>query len=190
MEQKTAFDGAIRRRIYLCRHGEVSYVDDSGQHVKDSRVVPLTPYGHEQATDMGKMLQDVFFDKAACSGLLRTQQTVAGILAGRELDVEEIPALEEIGSGQRDSPELVMDPNDVAYSFWRAAEPGAAFMGGELFQGFYDRVTGGIEGLVARTDWSQMLLVCHGGTNRAVLCWALGSGLNSFGVFEQDTCCV
>lgn len=37
---RQAFDGLHRRRIHLFRHGDVSYVDDEGNRVADSRPVP------------------------------------------------------------------------------------------------------------------------------------------------------
>ena len=44
---RTAFDGSHRRRIYVFRHGDVSYVDDNGVRVADSTIVPLTSWGRE-----------------------------------------------------------------------------------------------------------------------------------------------
>lgn len=64
---RTAFDGSRRRRIYLFRHGDVSYVDDRGNRVADSTRVPLTDWGREQASLTGKALAKIPFDRAESS---------------------------------------------------------------------------------------------------------------------------
>jgi len=43
--------------------------------------------------------------------------------------------------------------------------------------------------LIADSTWQQLLIVAHGGVNRAILCHALGSGLPGFAAIEQDACC-
>jgi probable phosphoglycerate mutase len=35
-----------------------------------------------------------------------------------------------------------------------------------------------------------MLLVCHGGVNRVILAWALGTSLRAAAQLEQDSCCL
>lgn len=64
---RIAYDGSRRRRIYLLRHGDVSYVNAEGFRVKDSNAVPLTAWGREQTTETGKALKNIKFDRAgAC----------------------------------------------------------------------------------------------------------------------------
>jgi broad specificity phosphatase PhoE len=59
---RKALDGAERRRIYLLRHAETSYVDEQGNAIPDSRSVPLTARGREQADEMARMLAPIAFD--------------------------------------------------------------------------------------------------------------------------------
>lgn len=184
-----ATDGALRRRIHLFRHGDVSYVTPQGQRVPDPRVVPLTDWGHEQAKEMGEFLSHIHFDHAACSGLLRTVQTSSGILAGRDMEPEHIGDMEEVrGGGDRSKPPATIE--EAAYAFHGAGEPGARYRDGELFADFEARVLGGLDQLLTKPDWHSLALVLHGGANRIILGWALGSGLQSFGNFEQNTCCL
>src|SRR5262245_24537867 len=96
---RKALDGARRRRIYLMRHAETSYVDEHGNAIPDSRSVPLTARGRDQADEMGRMLASIEFDVAICSGLPRTRETATRVLAGRGIPIEEFPALEEIRPG-------------------------------------------------------------------------------------------
>ena len=96
---RKALDGARRRRVYLFRHAETSYVDREGNAVPDARLVPLTARGCEQATEMGRWLRGIPFDRVVCSGLLRTRETAERLLAGRNIVVEERGELEEIRPG-------------------------------------------------------------------------------------------
>lgn len=184
-----ATDGALRRRIHLFRHGDVSYTTPDGKRVPDPRLVPLTDWGNEQAHEMGVFLKDVHFDLAACSGLRRTVETASGILADRSLEPLHFPEMEEIRSGN--TPDAApFTQAEFAYPFHGADAPGARYRGGEVFTEFEARVLSGLEKLLARDDWHSLALVLHGGVNRIILGWALGSGLKSFGSFEQNTCCL
>ena len=46
------------------------------------------------------------------------------------------------------------------------------------------------ERAIAPRDWTEMLLVAHGVTNRVILAWVLGLPLGAIGRFEQDSCCL
>lgn len=189
MSQPAWKDG--RRRIYLMRHGAVSYLLPDGRRVADTDAVDLTADGIEQARAMGRVLAEVPLDRAACTGLPRTRQTAEHALEGRGLEVEVIAPLREIRPGRIDDlAEHRIEP-DYVYAMERAAEPGMTFGGGEAFAGFYDRVTATFERLVvAPGDWHRMLLVAHGGTNRALLAWTTRAGLDGLATFEQDLGCL
>jgi len=185
-----ALDEARRRRIYLFRHAETSYVDREGNAVPDSRAVPLTTRGCEQAVQASLWLADVPFDRVVCSGLLRTRETVERLIVGRQLAIEEKPALEEIRPGHAVLESDFDMLRDVAYAGTRAAVPDASLLGGERYVAFRERVIGALEELVRDSEWNTLLIVCHGGTNAMILCWVLGAGLETFGRIEQDPCCV
>ena len=187
---RKALDGALRRRVYLFRHAETSYVDKHGNAIPDSRSVPLTDRGREQADEMARLVSGVPFDRAICSGLPRTRETGERLLAGRPLTLEMQPELEELRPGHGVAGSDFDLLRDVAYAGTGAAKPGASLLGGEPFADFRTRVLGAFEGLLADPDWSTLLLVCHGGTNAMILSWALGAGLESFGRIEQDSCCL
>lgn len=186
---RTAFDGSHRRRIHLFRHGDVSYVDDQGNRVADSRAVPLTKWGQEQAKQMGDFVKELSFDKAVVSGLPRTVQTAAGVLTHHTLDVETMPAFEEIQANPKR--EAMNQPLiDVAYAFARAHEPGARYSEGEVFADFESRVLSGLNQLLADKTWNDLALVAHGGVNKVILGWAAGAGLKGFQSMDQNTCCL
>jgi probable phosphoglycerate mutase len=179
-----------RRRVYLMRHGEVSYFDAEGKPV-DPRRVTLTEAGIAQARAMAEALADVQFDRAICSGLPRTRQTAEIVLGGRELPIEEREALREIRAGRfRDIP-IERREAELAYAFEAAAQrEDASFAGGERFKDFEARVVPAFEALLSEPGWTRLLLVAHDGVNRLILGWAAGAGRRGLAAFEQDMGCL
>lgn len=181
-----------RRRIYLMRHGEAAYIRDDGSIVNDTRVVPLTTFGREQAGSQAELLAGVEFDRAVCSGLPRTRETAGIVLRGRDgPELEIIESLEEIQDGSRHEPEdLEAWIQHIANPWADAAKPGARFIGGELFSDFSARVIPAFEALVAQQTWRSLLLVLHGGVNRLLLNHVMSLPWGGTLSIEQDTCCL
>ena len=186
---RTAFDGSRRRRIYLFRHGDVSYVDDQGNRVADPAVVPLTDWGREQASLTGKALAKIPFDRAVSSSFPRSMETASLILEGRGVDIEPHDHFVEF-RGDPAFRNRVTDLNDIAYSFREAHVPGARYNGGDSFEEVNARVLSALETLIAEPEWDTLALVAHGGINRLLIGWALGTGLATFSALDQNTACV
>jgi broad specificity phosphatase PhoE len=187
--RRTALDGAERRRVYLFRHGAVDYFDDKGNVVDDPDAVSLNSRGREETDAMCALFADVAIDRAICSGLERTRETAARVLAGRDIEVTTEPGLEEI----RPSMDRQADPDlyrDIAYSHWRAVQPDASFLGGERYADFFERVSGTMQRLVAADDWHNLAVFGHGVTNAAIIGWVTGLELAAFGVIDQATGCL
>jgi probable phosphoglycerate mutase len=183
------FDNTRRRRIHLMRHAEAAYYIDDRTRAPDPRLVPLTPTGREQAAAMSGLMSCLEFDRAICSGLPRTVETATTVLRDRKLKLEIIPEFEEIrGAALADRQTIA--PADYAYAFFKAHEPEARFVGGERYSDFLARVLPAFEKVVEDQSWSNLLLVAHGGVNRAIMTWVIGLGLESLAVFEQDSCCL
>lgn len=185
-----ALDGTSgRHRVFLMRHGEVSYFDQDGRPVNPKQVA-LTERGRDQARAAATALTDVAFDRAVCSGLPRAHQTAEIVLAGRDLTIEDRPALGEIRGGRFDEIPPERREAELLYGFEAAAAPGARFAGGEIYADFQDRVVGAFTALLAEPGWTRLLLVGHDGVNRVLLGWACGAGLAAVGSFEQDMACL
>lgn len=183
------FENGRRRRIYLMRHAEAAYFNAAGQREPDPRLVALTPKGRSEALAMSDWLAMVPFDRVICSGLQRTRETATLVLRGRDLPIEVMTPLEEI-RGAKMEERAALSPSDYAYSMFRAGEPGAAFAAGETFKAFHARVLPAFIDILEDEGWTNLLLVCHGATNRVILTWFLGLGLDAFGQLEQDSCCL
>ncbi|HEU5282731.1 MAG TPA: histidine phosphatase family protein [Burkholderiales bacterium] len=178
-----------RKRVYLMRHGEVSYRRADGRTVFSTQVT-LTEEGVEQARHMRELLAEVPFDLGAHTGLTRTRQTAELVLEGRAVRLEEIAALCEIKAGSIEHLSDERIDAEFTYGLERAAEPGAAFPGGETFAAFQDRIVPAFEAFLRRPDWTTALLVGHGGTNAVILAWVTRGGLAGLSAFEQDAGCV
>jgi len=72
---------SLRRRLYLMRHAEVSYLGE-----RDPQVVRLTERGLEQAAAAHRALAEVRFDLVVTSGLPRTIETAEVVAPGTELE--------------------------------------------------------------------------------------------------------
>ncbi|HJV26005.1 MAG TPA: histidine phosphatase family protein [Aromatoleum sp.] len=178
-----------RRRIYLMRHADVSYFDAQGKPL-DPRTVPLTAEGRRQAAASARLLADVRFDLALCSGLTRTIETARIVLGNRDLPLEEDARLKEVrGSRFSDIPADASEQT-IAYAYESAGDPEGRFIGGERWIDFGTRVTAAWRDLIARDDWCNLLLVAHDGVNRVLMSAVVGAGLAGLGAFEQDPACI
>lgn len=178
---------AVRRRVYLMRHGDVVYFGEDGQPLPPDDV-PLTEAGRAQALAAGAALAGERLDRVVTSGLRRTVETAALVAPGIEPDT--VPELRELQGGRLD--ELPADEAEEAFvGFFHGAVPEARrFIGGESVGELLDRVTPAFDGLVADTSWDTLLLVLHGGVNRAILSRALTGERVLLGGFEQAPGCV
>ena len=183
-----------RRRIYLMRHGDVTYFDASGSTIDPERV-PLNENGRAQADAAGRAFadQNVRFDRVIASGLPRTVETAQRVLAQMSqhtgIDIE--PAWEEIRSGKPGS----VPAYDLEAAFIGAFDGIVAedvqFLGGETIGALFDRVLPALAALRADSSWDVVLLVLHGGVNRAILSHAITAGGRTFfGHLAQATGCV
>ena len=89
-----------RRRVYLMRHGSVTYFDETGRPILPE-TVPLNEEGRKQASTAGQTFasENIVFDRVIVSGLPRTVETAQRVLA-------EMPAMQERGVTLEQWPEL------------------------------------------------------------------------------------
>jgi broad specificity phosphatase PhoE len=191
------FEEPERRRIYLMRHAEAAYVAEDGTPVPDPRAALLTPNGATQAEMHRRLLGDIDFDRAVCSGLVRTRETAEIVLAGRSKPtLEVVPALAEISGGERrdmrqlSRAEMADWLRHVANPWADAAHPEARFLDGERFRDFEARVIPAYRELLADMAWQTLLIVAHGGVNRLILNHVMGLGWQGTVSIEQDACCI
>ena len=182
-----------RRRIYLMRHGSVTYFDSDGKPVLPESV-PLNDAGRMQATAAGQVFAEhaITFDRVIVSGLPRTVETATRVLAetGQDIALEQWPDLVEIRGGK-----LASIPDTELRDAFLAAFEGVApehlrFLGGESVAELLDRIHPAVDQLRADPDWDTVLLVLHGGVNRAILSYALTGQRIFMGNLAQTAGCI
>jgi broad specificity phosphatase PhoE len=182
-----------RRRLYLMRHGSVTYFDETGRPVLPEQV-PLNVDGRAQADAAGAAFaaEGVVFDKVIVSGLPRTIETAARVLAAAGLahDVETWLELQEIRGGR-----LADIPRDQLHAAFTGVFSGSVpeatrFLGGESVGELLDRVHPALNRLLADPSWNCALLVLHGGVNCAILSLALTGSRMFLGGLAQAPACI
>jgi len=183
-----------RRRVFLMRHGSVTYFDATGKPILPESV-PLNDDGRAQATAAGQEFarQGLRFDRVIVSGLPRTVETAQRALAetGQQIELEIWPELEEIRGGR-----LSAIPDEQLHAAFTGAFEGMVaedkrFLGGESVGELMDRVHPALTRLRADKNWDTVLMVLHGGVNRAILSYALTGGQRTFfGGMSQTAGCI
>lgn len=180
---------ADRRRVYLARHGDVSYFEPGQDLGTDDP--PLNADGIAQAEALGRALRDAPMDRVFCTALQRTRQTAELAIAPRDLPIERIDGLSEAQTGTFED---IESPEAMEAAFLRtfdgAEHAGARFLTGEPYAELWDRVAASWSTLLARNDWKYAFVAAHGVVNRTILAQALGAGPEIYRRLEQDAGCL
>ena len=182
-----------RRRIYLMRHGSVTYFDETGKP-QLPEMVPLNEQGRTQTTAAGHVFKQagIRFDRVIVSGLPRTVETATRVLAetGQDIEIEEWPDMVEIKGGKLST---IVD-SELREAFIGAFEgvvpEHKQFLGGESVGELIDRIHPAIDRLRNDATWDTVLLVLHGGVNRAIISYALTGQRMFLGNVAQTAGCI
>ncbi|MHC1790883.1 histidine phosphatase family protein [Solidesulfovibrio sp.] len=172
--------------LFLLRHGAIAQYEP--RRFIGQTDHPLTEEGRRQAELWREALAGVPFEAVAVSDLCRCRETAAIILRGREGDIRCDPRLREIALGEFEG--LTVD--DVQARFPGAYErrgcdiAGFRPVGGESFADVQTRAVAAVSELAHLCG--NVLVVAHGGVNRAILCHALGLDLAHLFRLGQDYC--
>jgi probable phosphoglycerate mutase len=182
-----------RRRIFLMRHGSVTYFDGAGKPYLPE-TVPLNEEGRAQADAAGHAFAaaGVRFDRVIVSGLPRTVETAARVLGvtGQDITPEAWPELEEIRGGRLSAIPLDDLKNAFTGAFEGLVPASQRFLGGESVGELMDRVHPALARLRADPSWDTVLLVLHGGVNCAILSFALTGQRLFLGGLAQAPGCI
>ena len=177
----------MRRRLYLMRHGEVSYISEDGR-LADPSQVRLTDEGREQAQAAAQAFAGINFDRVVTSGLPRTVETAT--IVAPAIEAEAWSDLREIRGGRLSEIPADALRHEFMHAFRGVIPNETRFLRGESIGELFDRVVPALERLVATDDWDTTLAVLHGGVNRAILSYALTGEHMFLGHFEQAPGCV
>jgi broad specificity phosphatase PhoE len=172
--------------VYLVRHGSV--VGAETRRFIGHLDVPLSPLGERQMTRLASRLGTVTLDAVYASDLLRARRSAEILAAPHGLRPVAVPALREFAMGRWEgfTAEQIRDLDGVAFAAWMADVPGYQFPDGESLAQLAARAWPAFERIVAAHAEGSVAVVAHGGTNRMILCQALGLGAERLLALGQD----
>ena len=159
-------------KLYVIRHGESE--SNAGNFYGSWLPVELTPKGRQQAAQAGLLLQNISFDAAYCSDLLRAQQTAA--IALPQLKFTYTDVLREIKVGNllgRDKAECARELGEPYLEHCR--QTNYRPYQGENRQDVTMRAKAFLDQMVREQPGQKIAVVCHAGMVRAMLRYVLGA---------------
>jgi len=177
----------MRRRLYLLRHGAVSYFAPDGRPVAEDEV-GLNDTGRAQADATRDLLAGVVFDRVLASSLPRALETAR--IVAPEAEVEQWSDLRELRGGRLSEIPIERLEEEFVHAFRGIVPLEKRFLGGETIGELFDRVLPALERLLADKSWDTVLAVLHGAVNRSILSYALTGERMFLGHLEQAPGCV
>jgi phosphoserine phosphatase len=172
--------------IYLVRHGSV--VGAETRRFIGHLDVPLSLLGERQITALAERLRAVRLDAVYSSDLARARRTAEILAAPHGLPTVRLAALREFSMGRWEglTAEQIRELDPAAFSAWMADIAGYQFPEGENLAQLSGRAWPALEAIVAAHPGGAVAVVAHGGTNRVLLCRALGIADHRILAIGQD----
>ena len=172
--------------IYLVRHGEVVLAET--RRFIGHLDVPLSPRGEAQCEAQARRLAAAGIEALYSSDLQRARRSAEIIGAPHGLGPTTTPALREMAMGRWEglTGEEIQAREPEAFRDWMSRVGEFPFPEGESVPDLVARAGPAFDDIVARSRAHTIAIVAHGGTNRALLCRALGLPLRRLLSFGQD----
>jgi alpha-ribazole phosphatase len=172
--------------IYLLRHGAV--VRAETRRFIGHLDVPLSPLGERQSTAQAKRLRSEPLAAVFSSDLSRARRTAEIIAAPHGITPAVVPAFREMDMGRWDglTAEEIGEREPAAFKEWMSGVGEFAFPEGESLSDLLARAWSAFQAIVAGHAGRTIAVVAHGGTNRVLLCHALGIPLGRILALGQD----
>jgi broad specificity phosphatase PhoE len=160
--------------IYLLRHGEVVLAET--RRFIGHLDVPLSPRGEQQSLAQAARLASVKLAALYTSDLARARRTGEIIGAPHGLVPTVVPELREMAMGRWEglTAAAIQRDEPVKFAEWMANVGEFPFPDGESVPDLEARAWPAFESLTGAHAGQSIAIVAHGGTNRALLCRALG----------------
>lgn len=177
-----------KTRVHLIRHGEVER-----SHCYNGQFdVRLTALGEEQYHQLKPRLNPDSISALYTSDLTRTVR--GGEILGPYLGLEpvKVTALRELNCGEWQGLS-VTEIQQTRPDEWAGRLADLEHFrapGGESLGDLAARVLPALKEIVSRHRGEEVLVVAHGGVNRAILMDAIGAPLASFFSIDQHYCCL
>jgi broad specificity phosphatase PhoE len=164
----------VRTTVYLVRHGSVLGAET--RRFIGHLDVALSALGERQVAALAERLRRVRLDAIYASDLVRARRTAEILAASHGLPVALRPALREFSMGRWEglTGDEIRGLDAAAFATWMADIAGYQFPEGENLDQLASRAWPAFESIVAAHPGGSVAVVAHGGTNRVLLCRALG----------------
>ncbi len=165
--------------ITLVRHGETDW--NAAGRIQGHEDIGLNAVGQAQARALSSRLSAEPITEVFCSELIRTRQTVAPLLADRDLPVvyDEQWRERHFGRLQGMSRDQIKTSEPEAFELMSRRDPQASFGHGESLKQFYDRCVRALCHVVKSAEGDHPLVVCHGGVLDCIYRYVSGQSLVS-----------
>ena len=174
------------RLIYLLRHGEV--VRAETRRFIGHLDVPLSANGEAQCAAQARRLAALRIDALYSSDLERARRSGEIIGAPHGLTPRLLPQLREMAMGRWEglTADEIRAREPEAFRDWMSRVGEFPFPDGESVPDLVARAGPAFDRIAADAAFRAIAIVAHGGTNRALLCRALGVPLARLLAFGQD----
>ncbi len=164
----------METRVYLVRHGAV--VGAETRRFIGHLDVPLSEAGERQLRALARRLSAVALGALYASDLARTRRSAELLGAPHGLTPRLLPALREFAMGRWEglTAAEIREREPEAFAAWMADVGGYRFPEGESLGDLAARAWPAFERIVEAHAGETVAVVAHGGTNRMILCRALG----------------
>ena len=172
--------------IYLLRHGEVVLAET--RRFIGHLDVPLSALGERQSAAQAARLASVRLAAVFASDLVRARRTCEIIGAPHGLTPTVVPALREMAMGRWDglTAAEIRQREPAKFADWMSRVGEFPFPDGESVPDLEARAWPAFESIVETHAGRAIAVVAHGGTNRTLLCRALGLPLGQLLALGQD----
>jgi broad specificity phosphatase PhoE len=173
-------------RVYLVRHGRPAGAET--RRFIGHLDVPLAPAGEAEVGALARRLAGSGLGAVYASDLERTRRSAEILGAPHALVPVTVPDLREFAMGRWEglTAEEIRALDPVAHDAWMADVGRFQFPGGENLAQVAARAWAAFAAIVARHRGERIAVVAHGGSNRAILCRALGLPLDRLLALGQD----
>jgi broad specificity phosphatase PhoE len=172
--------------VYLVRHGSV--IGAETRRFIGHLDVALSPLGERQVGALAARLAGVGLDAVYSSDLLRARRSAEILAAPHGLVAVHRPELREFAMGRWEglTGDEIKALDADGYTTWMADIAGYQFPEGENLEQLSARAWPAFEAIVAGHPGGTLAVVAHGGTNRVLLCRALGIAPQRILALGQD----
>jgi len=172
--------------IYLLRHGEVEHAET--RRFIGHLDVRLSALGEQQCRAQGARLCETPISALFTSDLVRARTSGEIVGAPHGLTPTALPALREMAMGRWEglTAREIEEREPAAFAEWTRSIGEFPFPEGESVPELAARTWPVFEALARDHSGRTIAVVAHGGTNRAILCRALGLPLDRLLSFGQD----